>query len=202
MNEKSTHSPDALMWINNVMSEMGVKEYRFCKENDCYVCDKDGNFYSVCQRHHSRVGNLVEKYELRKLNGSIDKDGYVTYRITANGKKNHLKAHRLMLNAWLGEKPNLVVNHKDGNKKNNKLSNLEWCTVAENNAHAIRTGLLDPHKIPRHYTIPLSEWMTIYILHKHCGYSLSRLGRMNGVKHDTIGAVIKRIDKIMPEELR
>ena len=70
-----------------------------------------------------------------KLNGSIDKYGYVTYRITIDGIKKHLKAHRMMLNAWIGERQNLVVNHKDGNKQNNALSNLEWCTVAENNAH-------------------------------------------------------------------
>ena len=54
-----------------------------------------------------------------KLNGSIDKYGYVTYRITIDGIKKHLKAHRMMLNAWIGERQNLVVNHKDGNKQNN-----------------------------------------------------------------------------------
>ena len=70
-----------------------------------------GNFYSICHRQYSKAGNLVEKYRIMKLNGSIDKYGYVTYRITIDGIKKHLKAHRMMLNAWIGERQNLVVNH-------------------------------------------------------------------------------------------
>lgn len=198
----TTHTEDALNWIDNAMHNLGVSEYRFCKENDCYICDKSGNFYSVCHRQFSRTGNLINNYRIQKLRGSIDKDGYATYRICESGIKKHLKGHRLMLNAWVGEERNLVVNHKDGNKKNNSLDNLEWCTVAENNAHAIKTGLFNPHSDHhRGHKIPLHEWMTIYILYKHCGYSLSQLGRMNNCVHDTIKRIIERIDGIMPKEV-
>ena len=97
-----------------------------------------------------------------KLNGSIDKHGYATYPMTIDGIKKHLKAHRMMLNAPIGERQNLVVNHKDGNKGNNALSNLEWCTVAENNAHAISTRSLDPHAAKEELAIPLADWLTLY----------------------------------------
>lgn len=197
-----THSDKALLWIKNELNYRGVSNYRFCIENDNYVCDEFGIFYSVCKRQKSKSGRCIEKYRLVKLKGSMDKYGYITYRINVNGIKKHLKAHRMMLDAWKGVCENKVVNHIDGNKQNNRLSNLEWCTVAENNAHAINTGLYDPHMNKCFsYKIPTTEWVSIYILYKHCGYSLSRLGRAYGCSHDTIKNVVKKLNKIMPAEV-
>lgn len=76
-----------------------------------------------------------------------DKDGYRTinlYKHRENGKKNgkHYMVHRLVAEAFI---PNLEnkpeVNHKDGNKSNNSISNLEWVTKSENVRHAYATGL-------------------------------------------------------------
>ena len=50
--------------------------------------------------------------------------------------------HALVAEAFLGSRPpGYVVNHKDGDKQNNSVENLEWVTRAENNDHAIRSGL-------------------------------------------------------------
>lgn len=196
------HADDTLKLIRTLLSSEGISDYRFCVENDCYVCDRHGNFYSVCKRQRSKTGRIIEDVRVIPLKGSKDKYGYITYRITVDGIRKHLKSHRMMMNAWIGQNDNLVVNHKVGNKTNNSLNNLEWCTVAENNAHAIKTELFNPHSRKKFdYAVPVAEWMTIYLLYKHCGFSYSELGRMNNCTHDTIKKIVERISAVMPKEV-
>lgn len=53
--------------------------------------------------------------------------------------------HRVVADTFLGKNSdtNLTVNHKDGNRQNNRVSNLEWCTRRENIQHGFNTGLYD-----------------------------------------------------------
>lgn len=58
------------------------------------------------------------------------------------GRRKTFYVHRLVAEAYLGEIPEkMVVNHKDGNKFNNNVSNLEIITVSQNNFHAHALGL-------------------------------------------------------------
>lgn len=61
----------------------------------------------------------------------------------ASGRKSKMaKVAHLVAEAFIGPRPEgLVINHLDGVKENNRPSNLEYCTVGENNRHAFRIGL-------------------------------------------------------------
>lgn len=73
---------------------------------------------------------------------AISGDGYLYISTSKNGVHKNLKIHRLVAQAFVPNPEALpCVNHIDGNKLNNLPANLEWCTVAENNRHAIAAGL-------------------------------------------------------------
>ena len=101
---------------------MNEKE-KFVIEN--YIVTKDGKIYS----------NFTNKF----LKFRIDKDGYFDVNLIYNNNKNRMpfRVSRLVALAHLNKlSPDYnVVNHKDLNKQNNNVENLEWSTVALNTQH-------------------------------------------------------------------
>lgn len=66
----------------------------------------------------------------------------VVYPFHSLGNGENLYLHRVLATMFIPNPDNLpFVNHKDGNKHNYSLDNLEWCTASENTVHAIRNGL-------------------------------------------------------------
>ena len=69
--------------------------------------------------------------------------GYRYVTISVSKKRNNHYVHRLVAEFFLPNPKNLpVVNHINGNKADNRVENLEWCTQADNLAHAVATGLI------------------------------------------------------------
>ena len=103
------------------------------------------NYFSVSDQ--GRIFN--------KRNGRIHKQGKLAsgYRMltfSIEGKYHNKLVHRAVAQAFLNNKNSLpCVNHKDGNKANNNVSNLEWITYSGNTKHALETGLsVTPSKDP------------------------------------------------------
>lgn len=69
-------------------------------------------------------------------------DGYFQIRI----QNKSYRVHTLVINNFSNEIQSEVVNHKDGNKQNNHIDNLEYSTQSENSQHAYKTGLRKSHK--------------------------------------------------------
>lgn len=65
------------------------------------------------------------------------KSGYYMVNLSKKGKENRKSIHRIVASVFIPNPYNLpCVNHKDGNKKNNNVNNLEWCSYKENEKHS------------------------------------------------------------------
>lgn len=90
----------------------------------------------------SNVGNIKSIKTNKIIKKHLDKDGYPRVGLYFNKKIKSFYVHRLIANNFLNNKDNKPqVNHIDGNKQNNKISNLEWVTSSENRIHAFKIGL-------------------------------------------------------------
>lgn len=90
----------------------------------------------------SDMGRVRNTKTGRVLRPGRDKCGYRYVLLCKEGKSKIFRVHRLVANAFilnLENKP--YINHINGDKTDNRLDNLEWCTQSENIKHAIRIGL-------------------------------------------------------------
>jgi len=129
--------------------------------------------------------------------------GYFAVNLFNRGvREGSVKIHRLVAEYYLqkveGKK---CVNHKDGNKENNNVENLEWCTYSENTKHAYDTGLLKPcHKlrgVPKyHLRGSLSQNAKInendVLKIRSSNLQRSELAKQYNLSWTSINAIIKR----------
>lgn len=89
-------------------------------------------------------GHIYSEHLQRNISEYFDKDGYKKVRLSnGDGTRKVFSVHRLILETFepREDSHNLQVNHKDGDKTNNSLTNLEWVSAKENVQHAFKMGL-------------------------------------------------------------
>lgn len=138
-----------------------------------------------------------------KTGHTRNQQGY--YQVRLGGRQGKTKTlHRILAEAFVPN-PNgyNVVNHKDGNKSNCSIDNLEWCTSSENNKHAYATGLKEMtlQQKYQHYkdNVKWSDgdvdmWkqmrdagMSLQEISEHCGAGVSVICQYtNGKRYDNI----------------
>lgn len=102
------------------------------------------NFGEVKSLERTKTnGKGIVKIEEKILTQNITNWGYYRVALYKNGTRKYHRVHRLVAKAFIDNPNNKEqVNHIDGNKLNNHVSNLEWCTRLENMYHARITGLI------------------------------------------------------------
>lgn len=107
---------------------------------DLYEVDDKGNVYSLPRIKQTPTTTYLSKEKTLKPydNGY----GYMLVDMRKNGKRYTRLVHRLVAEVFIPNPNNLPqINHKDGNKANNSVSNLEWCTCSDNQFHAFKHSL-------------------------------------------------------------
>jgi HNH endonuclease/NUMOD4 motif len=96
----------------------------------------------------SKDGSVYSEISKKFLKPQVDHNGYLYVNLYDSfGKMKSIKVHRLVASAYIENTNNKPqVNHKDGNKKNNNVDNLEWATKSENQVHAWDNGLQSKSK--------------------------------------------------------
>lgn len=109
----------------------GTEIWKDVEESPIYEVS---NFGRVKKKNNGRILKLQEH------------NGYKRVYLYVNGKQKKRRVHRLVAIAFIGmpkDENKLFVNHIDGNKSNNHVSNLEWVTHKENIYHAIKNKRID-----------------------------------------------------------
>lgn len=169
------------------MSEYRTKEIPYAKG---YLIDTNGNVFN-------KKGKLLKP----QVNGSY----FAVDLPIGCGKYKRATIHRLVAVAFLENKDNKPqVNHKDGNKFNNNVDNLEWVTRSENMKHAYDV-LLNSHFGERNTQSKLTSNDVLDIVNKRSnGTNLSEISSIYGISPSTIcdimsGRSWSHITKIEPK---
>lgn len=120
--------------------------------------------------------------------------GYDRVRLTEQGTVYRLLIHRLILTAFIGDAPAMAItNHKNGDKKDNRLENLEWVTHSENSRHAYHILKKNQHlALPgeRNHRAKLTNAQVVSIRKALVdGVGVTELSRQYHVSHSLISLI-------------
>lgn len=130
----------------------------------------------------------------KPIKQQIHKNGYYVYAMRPEGRKGAckcIKIHRLIAEAFIPNPENKpFVNHIDGNKLNNNVNNLEWCTNQENVIHAYKMGLCKIKRGEDNYWSKLTneqaEWIRKHYIPRDKQFGSRALGRKFNISHQQI----------------
>lgn len=140
-------------------------------------------------------GGYIKKIKIRSQ--QTNRYGYKTIKLCKLGTCTQARVHRLVAQAFIPtDNPNNQINHIDGDKTNNVVTNLEWVTAAQNMKHAWETGLVNKdHTVgSRHHNAKLDEALAVEIreLYAKGGHTQKELAELYNVKFGTIKDLINR----------
>lgn len=126
------------------------------------------------------------------LKFNITRHGYYQVKLSKHHKYTGLYVHKLIALHFIPNPENYPqVNHKDGNKLNNSIDNLEWCTQKQNTIHAYRTGLAKGNPGSANSQAILTEEIVKAIYETKGAFTVAEIAAKYSVHRITIGAIFR-----------
>ncbi len=138
-------------------------------------------------------GNIFSKKAGKELKPFKNHNGYLRISLRGSTRKN-LYVHRLVGGAFLVKKEGMEeINHLDGNKLNNSVTNLEWCTPSQNVQHAYSTGITKPAKGILHHNSKLDPEKVKHIrVLRGNGMTLKSIGDKFGISFSHVRKIVSK----------
>lgn len=137
---------------------------------------KDGKFWKISNKLNHKKG--IIPIDPKRMEVNL-KSGYLGVVVWKDGKQYLMLAHRAMWEIFVGEIPDKMdINHKNGNKKDNRLENLEVVSRKQNLNHAIKMGLKTYSNYPEKYSERAKEM-------RNEGMSFSEIAKALGISQTT-----------------
>lgn len=163
-----------------------------------YEVSNFGRVKSIERVVKSNSGTRLVKERFLKLH--LDKKGYKVCSLSINGFLKSFKIHRLVALTFIANPENKPeVNHKDGNKQNNHVDNLEWNTSSENQLHAYKNNLTPRNKALKGEASnfsKLTEQQVLEIRDKYIPrkYTREMLAKEYNISSSNISYIINRVN--------
>lgn len=133
----------------------------------------------------------IKPYKMRITEGGNSADGYKTFGLKNENETKNIGIHRLVALLFIPNPNNYnIVNHRDGDKSNNKFNNLEWCSRSQNTKHAYDNDLISGKR--KIYQLDVNnkiikEWDTIKDAYETLGLSRTAINSVLSGKNKTSG---------------
>jgi DNA-binding NarL/FixJ family response regulator len=138
-----------------------------------YAITEDGKVFSFLSKRFLKSSETISKNKVITLRVNLfNEDGPRT-----------IETYKLVANAFIPNPDNLpVINHKDGDRRNNCVANLEWCTQEHNMRHAVKTGLLKTRSLTEETAHKILEMMEE-------GYRNIDIAEISGIDYKIIAKI-------------
>jgi len=168
-----------------------------------YKVSNFGNIDKLPTTVHNPKGDYVQNG--KRMSPFNNGKGYLVISFKVKGVKKNSYVHRLVADAFI---PNPLrkktVNHKDGDKSNNCVSNLEWATYSENLIHATSVLGVRVNEKAHNCIIKKDEVIKIFETYATGMYSHYDIATMFGIDHNHVYRIMKRIRRFyvdVPDDL-